>query len=134
MEPYIKKWYDHLAAGKLMGVKCSRCGAYEFPPVPVCNSCSSTNLQWVEMSGTGTLMSISQISEHAVDPWFQKFGPKLTGVVQLNEGPEFMSWVMGRSAQQAPEIIAQLPLTVRMSIHDRGAYKYPVYEIVGPAS
>lgn len=130
MEPYIKKWYDHLADGKLMGVTCTKCGAYEFPPVPVCNACSGTELGWSEMSGAGTLLSISHIAQYAVDPPFEKYGPTLTAVVQLAEGPEFISWLMGKTVDQAADLVDKLPISVRMRIHDRGEYKYPVYEVV----
>ena len=51
MKPVVKKFYDSLDEGKLMGRQCTRCGAVEFPPVLVCNSCSCFDMEWVEVSG-----------------------------------------------------------------------------------
>ncbi|MGN1155091.1 MAG: zinc ribbon domain-containing protein, partial [Agathobacter sp.] len=31
--PIVKQWYTALSNGKIMGKKCTRCGAVSFPPV-----------------------------------------------------------------------------------------------------
>ncbi len=127
MEAYVKKWYDALEEGRIMGMKCKRCGAYEFPPVPVCNSCSGTDLEWVEMKGEGEMVSFSATT--LVDPVFAEYGPTLNAVVQLVEGPTFISWLVGSSIGQENEIYRKLPALVKMEIHKREKYKYPVFRI-----
>lgn len=128
MEPYVKKWYDYLDAGKLMGMKCKHCGSYEFPPVPVCNSCSGTDLEWAEMSGEGKLVSFS--ANILVDPPFAEYGPTLQGVIQLSEGPTFISWIVGTGLDQEADLFQKLPVAVKMEIQARDKYKYPVFRIV----
>ena len=50
-QPIVKQWYDYFGVGKIMGLKCTSCDGYEFPPVPICSSCAGTDLHWTEMSG-----------------------------------------------------------------------------------
>lgn len=128
MQPYVKKWYDFLDEGKFMGTRCKRCGSYEFPPLPICNSCSSTDMEWVEMSGVGKMVSFS--ANFIVDPPFADFGPSLHAVVELAEGPTFISWILGVDFEQQAELFEKLPLDVKMVVHTRGKYKYPVFELV----
>lgn len=84
MQSIVKNWYDSLEKGKVMGMKCKRCGAVEFPPVPICNKCSCMDMDWVEMDGEGELLSVSYspigIGGYTLDP-------KVTGYVRLKEGP-----------------------------------------------
>jgi uncharacterized OB-fold protein len=127
MEPYVKNWYDYLDAGKIMGLRCKRCGAYEFPPVPICNSCSSTDLEWVEMSGSGSMLSITTIL--MVDPPFASFGPRVCGHVHMAEGPDFISWIEGVGLEQQFELYDRLPIEVQAEIQQRNGYKYPVFRI-----
>ncbi len=128
MEPYVKKWYDFLNEGKLMGTRCKRCGTYEFPPLPVCNCCTGTEMEWVELSGKGKMVSFS--ANLIVDPPFTAYGPSIDAVVELAEGPHFISWLMGVSLDQQAEMFNRLPLEVTMEIHAREKYKYPVFRIV----
>lgn len=88
MEPIVKKWYDTLKEGKIMGLKCKDCGVIEFPPVPICNSCSCTDMEWVEMSGEGELLTFC-FSPMGVYPYHSD--PVLTGFARLKEGVQFAS-------------------------------------------
>jgi len=127
MEPSVKKWYDFLENGKIMGMRCKRCGAYEFPPVPVCNHCSSTDLEWVEMSGSGKLVSFTAML--MVDPPFANFGPQICGYVKLKEGPTFISWLVGTGLEEQAELYDRMPVDVIAEIQQRDKYKFPVFRI-----
>ncbi len=127
MEPYVKKWYDGLEGGKVMGVKCKRCGSYEFPPVPVCNNCSGKEMEWVEMSGEGKMVSFS--ANLIVDAPFIEFGQTIVAIVQLKEGPHFISPLVGTGIDQQAELFDKLPVSVKMEIQPRTNYKYPVFRI-----
>lgn len=127
MEAYVKKWYDFLETGRIMGMKCKHCGSYEFPPVPVCNNCCSTDLEWVEMDGRGQMVSIS--ANVMVDPIFAEYGQKVVALVKLSEGPTFISWLEGVGLDQQGELFKQLPIPVKLEVQKRDKYSYPVFRI-----
>lgn len=127
MEPYVKKWYDFLSQGKIMGLKCNRCGSYEFPPVTVCHNCSSTNLSWAEMSGEGNLVSFGMVSNP--DPHFADFAPYILGMVNLKEGPSYTAMILGVDPKNAAQLYDRLPLAVQAETQDRGDYKFVAFRI-----
>lgn len=93
MEAILKKWYDALRDdNKIFGMRCKDCGAVEFPPVPVCNTCGKFDMEWYEMDGEGELVSLSY-SPMGVHPYSQK--PSVTGYVKLKEGPYFEAILLG---------------------------------------
>ena len=55
----IKRYYDALGEGKLLGKKCGQCGAITFPPTTACNDCGSFEQSWTELSGKGKLLFVS---------------------------------------------------------------------------
>ena len=52
---------DYLEEGKVMGTKCKDCGALYFPPRSDCSKCLDSNVEWFEVSGTGKLLSYSEL-------------------------------------------------------------------------
>jgi uncharacterized OB-fold protein len=129
MQPYVKKWYDFLDEGKFMGLRCNRCGSYEFPPVPVCSKCSGTDLSWVEMSGEGELVSFT-VSLYP-DAIFEAFAPYIYGNVVLREGPTYAAMVLGADVAHPAELYEKLPVPVQAETQDRGEYKFVVFRVKG---
>ena len=62
MTAITKQWYDYLEQGRLMGLKCKRCGTVHFPPYPICRECSGMDMEWVEVSGEATLEGIALVT------------------------------------------------------------------------
>jgi len=52
---------DYLEEGRVMGTRCKDCGATFFPPHADCSSCLQSNMEWFEVSGTGKLVSFSEL-------------------------------------------------------------------------
>ena len=52
---------SHLEEGKVMGTRCKDCGALYFPPRSDCSECLDSNMEWFEVSGTGKLLSFSEL-------------------------------------------------------------------------
>lgn len=129
MQPYVKKWYDFLREGKIMGLKCNRCGSYEFPPVTVCNGCSGTDLSWVEMGGDGELVSFT-VNLYP-DPPFVEFAPFIYGNVVLKEGPTYSAMILGVDLEHPEELYRRLPVPVQAEIQDRGDYKFFAFRVKG---
>jgi uncharacterized OB-fold protein len=127
MQAYVKHWYERLGEGRISGVRCKRCGAVEFPPVPVCNGCSGTHVEWVDLSGQGTMLSVSA-SQRPDEP-FAPYGPMLHAVVELAEGPTFISWLIDVDPARMEDIAGQLPAPVKLDVHRREDYAYPVFRL-----
>ncbi|UCF72667.1 MAG: Zn-ribbon domain-containing OB-fold protein [Deltaproteobacteria bacterium] len=52
----------YLEEGKVMGTRCKECGAIYFPPRSDCFRCLRSDTEWFEISGTGRLLSFSQLN------------------------------------------------------------------------
>jgi uncharacterized OB-fold protein len=52
---------DYLEKGQVMGTRCKDCGASFFPPRADCCHCLTSNMDWFEVSGTGKLVSFSNL-------------------------------------------------------------------------
>jgi len=125
MQPFVKQWYDFLGEDKVMGLRCNRCGSYEFPPVPVCNNCSGTDLSWVEMSGEGKLLTFAE--NPTPDAPFVDFAPFIYGAVVLKEGPTFHTMILGVDPEDTAALYDKLPLSVKAETQDRGDHKFVVF-------
>lgn len=77
-------FFEGAAAGKLMIKYCSDCKQYHHYPRPMCPLCHSTNTEWRQAKGTGTVYSFS-ISRAS--------GPVLYAIayVTLDEGTSMMT-------------------------------------------
>lgn len=130
MQPIIKNWYDYLAEGKIMGLKCSDCGHIQFPPVPVCNECSSFEMEWVEMSGEGEIYSLT-FSPMGVYPYNED--ECLTGWGQLKEGMPFNSIITNPpegGADELREMLRKGPVPVKLVISKLDErISFPYFEI-----
>jgi len=52
---------DYLEQGKVMGTRCKSCGESFFPPRADCFCCFSSDIEWFEVTGTGTLLTFSTL-------------------------------------------------------------------------
>lgn len=57
----VNDFIDHLENGKVMYTVCKSCGVNYFPPRADCAACLSSDMEWREVSGTGKLVSYSQL-------------------------------------------------------------------------
>jgi len=89
--PTIERFYQFCAQKRLMGTKCKRCGKILSPPRPYCTKCNSNEMEWIELKGTGTLLTYSII--HIAPTAFQALLPYAVGIVQLTEGPRLPAMI-----------------------------------------
>ena len=52
----------YLEQGKVMATKCSKCGARYFPPKMDCPKCLSSDVEWVEVRGSGKLATYTVVN------------------------------------------------------------------------
>jgi len=58
----INDFIGYLEGGTVMGTTCKACGAIYFPPRSDCFRCLNSNMAWFEVSGTGRLLSFSELN------------------------------------------------------------------------
>lgn len=80
----VTSFYEFLNEKRLMAAKCSECGTMLLPPKPMCTNCFSTNLKWIELEGTGNLLSYTVI--HVAPEQFQSMAPYTVGILEFKSG------------------------------------------------
>ncbi len=128
--PIIKEWYEYLADGKLMGLKCPECGHMEFPPLPVCNQCGCMDMEWAEISGKGTMETFSW-SPMGNAPYFDD--EIVCGMIRTEEGNLIMGNILDKGEEDQEELFEKMPLPVQAEIikisEDPELY-YPAWRII----
>ncbi len=85
----FKDYNEALKTDKLLGLKCKSCGAITVPPKAVCRKCTSSDLDIVQLKGTGEIKTFTTIYVPAEGR--ESECPYTTVMVKLEEGP----WLMG---------------------------------------
>lgn len=92
-----REYAEELKKGRLLGLRCNKCGAYTAPPKKVCMQCTSEDLDIVELSGQGIIRTFTVIR---VPPEGFK-APYIVAVAELDEGPWLMGNVIGIDVDKA---------------------------------
>jgi uncharacterized OB-fold protein len=91
---------DYLEKGKVMMTKCQQCGKVFFPPKADCPRCVSSNVEWLEISSTGTLLTFTVV--HYGPSGFENDTPYTLGIAEFEEGVKVLARV---SREISPEDI-----------------------------
>lgn len=126
-EPIVKTYYDALEQGKILARRCKSCGAYMYPPMPICQECSSTDTEWTELSGEGKLLTVGTLNSHHIWPSVQKYLPVRWGEIQLLEGPCITGMVIGIDDEE--ETAARLPIPVKAEIIQDDGFKTVIFRL-----
>ena len=78
--------------GVLLGTKCRDCGIHAFGPAIFCQSCTSDNLEPVELSPNGTIYSYTVV--HVPPAGWPGPVPYVLGQIELREGPHVLAEVV----------------------------------------
>lgn len=84
--------WDACREGILKVQRCAQCATYVFIPQPCCTRCQSTQLEWVESSGRGTVYSFSVV-HRAPRPQFAT--PYAVAIIEMAEGWHMLSNIVG---------------------------------------
>ena len=98
---------------KLMGSRCTGCGAQYVPPRDVCAACHEGTMEWVQMRGAGSLSAYPTISigtPNTVAEGYDRNNPYCCAVVALEEGPRVVARLQGVDAGQPETIAVGAPL------------------------
>ena len=92
----VNDFISYLEDGKVMASKCKDCGTIFFPPRADCYKCLDSNMEWIEVTGTGKLISYSKLEYGPVG-----FGDDLPYSIALLDFGDYK--VFGRLADDLPE-------------------------------
>jgi len=106
----IQYWRQRDRYYRLIGSKCTKCGAEFFPPVYRCRKCGSENVEDKEMPKTGKILTYTQLHEPL--PGFEAQAPFFLAVVELENGGRVLSQVVD-SPDESVKIGAKVRATVR---------------------
>ena len=86
----FRQFFDELLNGKLIGLKCKKCGYITCPPKSTCDNCGSRELEKIQLSGKGKI--ISYTTTYIAPIGYEREVPYVVAIVELDEGP----WIIGR--------------------------------------
>lgn len=92
MTEFTRTFWDGLKEGRFLTSRCKDCGHLTFPPKPICPECWKSDLEWVELSGRGSLVSYTEVS--AAPQMFAHEAPYTLCIVDLDEGVRCVSRVL----------------------------------------
>ena len=85
----FKQYNEALKSNKLLGLKCKQCGNINIPPKMVCGQCQSTDMDIIQLGGTGKIKTFTTIN--VAPEGRESEVPYTVVLVELDEGP----WLMG---------------------------------------
>jgi len=85
----FKDYNEALKNDKLLGLKCKECGAITVPPKMVCRTCTSPDMDIVELGSKGKIVTFTTVN--VASEGRQDEVPYIIVLVELDEGP----WIMG---------------------------------------
>ena len=103
-KPLVKMFYDALAEGKFLGMKCLECGNVEFPPYPICNKCGNINNELIEVSGEATVNELYSVAPALTPAELAAYAPIYSAEVILAEGSEFLCLIFGVTPENYEEL------------------------------
>jgi uncharacterized OB-fold protein len=110
-----------LEDGKIAGTKCKKCGKMHFPPRVDCDSCLSSEVEWVPLSGKCKLITYTVV--YFAPPRFRYDCPYTLAVAQFAEGPRVFAPLSKEVKQEEIKIGMPLKLEVTKLIGDKIIYE-----------
>ena len=85
----FKDYNEALQQNRLLGLKCRSCGAITVPPKMVCRQCTGSELDVIELKGSGKIRTFTTVN--VASEGLEDAVPYTIVMVELDEGP----WLMG---------------------------------------
>lgn len=85
----FKDYNEALKENRLLGLKCSACGAITTPPKMVCSQCAGSDMEIIELKGSGKIKTFTTV--FVASEGREEEVPYTIVIVEMDDGP----WVMG---------------------------------------
>jgi uncharacterized OB-fold protein len=105
-DPDTAPFWEACREHRLVAQRCADCGAFRFPPSPLCDRCRSWSATWEPLPLPGRLYSWI-VTHHSVVPDFLDL-PYVVGIVEFDVDVR----VPGRVLVEPDECVAGMPLDV----------------------
>jgi Predicted nucleic-acid-binding protein containing a Zn-ribbon len=116
-----KRFYDGLAEGRVLATRCARCGEVSFPPQSFCSRCGSGDVEWIQLSDEGELLTYTVINVKPTS--FSNHADYTVGIARMPEGVNVLAWVNGDPGK------LRVGMKVRLAVVRREPEGYLTYEL-----
>ena len=111
-------FYHFLNKNRLMGLCCTQCGALFLPPRPICIRCLSSEMDWVQMNGSGKLITFTTSAvgaSHMLEKGYDRTNHYCCGAAELDEGSRVSAHVVGVDVRDPDNIRIGTPVMLEFS-------------------
>lgn len=115
--PFLDGWRQ----GRLCLQHCGNCGKTVFYPRPLCPHCWSTDLEWRQASGRGTVVSYSRIFRPN-HPAFNDEVPIILAEIQLAEGAALLARILD------DDVHSGMAVTLATSAEATERFPLPIFQ------
>ncbi len=119
-----KEFWEGCKEKRLRFQQCVSCGHVRWPPSNLCPRCHSMEARWIEASGRGRIHTFT-VYQMAFHPFWKGKIPYITAVVELEEGPRFLSNIVGAHPSR---LACDMPVEVVWE--EAGEYFVPRFRVV----
>ena len=102
--------------------QCANCGTIAWHPRRVCNGCTDSQLEWHVSKGEGEIYSFSVVRQ-SYHPFFRNMVPYAVAWVDLDEGPRFLTNVVG---VEDPSVDIRVGQRVKVDWEDHDGLAIPL--------
>jgi uncharacterized OB-fold protein len=122
LRPILKTYYDALEDGKILGLKCNECGSVVWRPLPTCQKCGGTDLDWYDLGDEAIIDEIilddtSLTGDYTFTKANQYFvnkeEPYCICVAHFKEGAVFHAALYGVTPGNVDELKRSLPFPAK---------------------
>ena len=92
--PDTRPFWEACQRHELRFQKCLSCGHVRWPASILCPVCYSRETEWIKSSGQGKVYTFV-VHHQAFHPAFEPDLPYVTAVIDLEDGPHFLSNIVG---------------------------------------
>jgi len=107
----VNDFIKYLGDGKIMASQCKDCGTIFFPPRADCYKCLDSNMEWIEVTGEGKLLSYSKLEYAPVG-----FGDDLPYSIALLDYGDYK--VFGRLASDLPDENVEVGMQMKAVVNE----------------
>ncbi len=85
-DPWTEPFWLAAREHRLVAPRCKQCSAFRMPPSPFCWKCRAQSVDWVELSGRGSVYTYN-VTRQALIPHLRPAVPYVIAVVELEGAP-----------------------------------------------